>query len=202
MKIRYLFGIALLTGTAYADTSFIPAYEEVRPVPAVRKFCADFPAECRTTGSVAPFVLLPDRRKELEEVNSDVNRQFVYKTDMVLYGVDEQWTLNSRHGDCEDFAIQKRHRLLRRGWPSSALLITVVRAPEGNMHAILIAHTSDGDFMLDKTTRGPDPVRPWSQTSYIYIAQQSPQNPHRWVSLVSRLVSLTDIRMRWWTASK
>ena len=48
-------------------------------------------------------------------------------TDLDLYGRIEHWTYPAAMGDCEDYVLLKRRLLRERGWPSSALLITVVR---------------------------------------------------------------------------
>ena len=43
----------------------------------------------------------------------------------------------------------KRKRLMARGWPTSSLLITVVRDEMGEGHAVLTVRTMQGDFILD-----------------------------------------------------
>ncbi len=46
---------------------------------------------------------------------------------MQQYGVEDYWTIPvSGRGGCEDYALLKRQRLMRAGWPASALLMTVV----------------------------------------------------------------------------
>ena len=52
-------------------------------------------------------------------------------------------------GDCEDYALLKRHTLIRKGWPVGSLLLTVVRDEKGEGHAVLTARTKQGDFILD-----------------------------------------------------
>lgn len=206
MKTCVVFCVALLTftGGAHADPNvlYLSTYKEVQAAPAVQTFCKNFPKECRKSGSDTLVPLTPERRAELERVHLRVNTKFVYQTDMHLYGEDERWVLNTRHGDCEDFAIRKRNRLIKMGWPSSALLITIVRTPEKRMHALLIVRTREGDLVLDKTTHGPDPIRLWSDTSYEYVAQQSVHNPRRWVSLVHGPIDAADYQIVLWAGSK
>jgi hypothetical protein len=83
-------------------------------------------------------------------------------------------------GDCEDYALLKRQVLMQRGWPASALLITVVRDEKNDGHAILTARTAKGDFILDNKF---DEVRPWYGVPYTYVMRQSYINPKVWVSL-------------------
>ncbi len=83
-------------------------------------------------------------------------------------------------GDCEDYALLKRHELMRLGWPSSALLITVVRDERGEGHAVLTARTAGGDLILDNKV---NEVRLWSSTPYQFLLRQSWANPQAWMSL-------------------
>ena len=51
---------------------------------------------------------------------------------MKHYGIADYWTLpTDGKGDCEDYALLKRHELIRLGWPSSALLMTIVKDEKG-----------------------------------------------------------------------
>ena len=69
---------------------------------------------------------------------------------------------------------------MERGWPASALLITVVRDERGEGHAVLTARTMQGDFILDNKT---DEIRVWHRTRYDFIMRQSYLNPRIWMSL-------------------
>jgi len=90
------------------------------------------------------------------------------------------WTLPTTRGDCEDYQLLKRHRLMQSGWPSGALLMTVVRDEKNEGHAVLTARTTQGDFILDNKI---DIVRLWNQTPYHYVMRQSYMDPKVWVSL-------------------
>ena len=63
-------------------------------------------------------------------------------------------------GDCEDYVLEKRRELMHKGLSASDLLITVVRKPDGEGHAMLTVRTDKGDFVLDNLTDavavGPD----------------------------------------------
>jgi len=47
-----------------------------------------------------------------ERINSDVNASVSYKTDLEQYSTPEFWKEASAFGDCEDYALLKRQRLL------------------------------------------------------------------------------------------
>jgi predicted transglutaminase-like cysteine proteinase len=118
---------------------------------------------------------------ELDRVNRLVNAEIAPITDMEQYGVEDHWTLpRSGRGDCEDYALLKRQRLMRAGWPASALLMTVVFDEKREGHAILTARTADGDFILDNKTND---LKLWSKTPYQFVMRQSYLDPVVWMSL-------------------
>ena len=51
-----------------------------------------------------------------ERINSDVNASVTYKTDLEQYATPEFWKEASAFGDCEDYALLKRQRLLESGF--------------------------------------------------------------------------------------
>jgi predicted transglutaminase-like cysteine proteinase len=80
---------------------------------------------------------------------------------MEIYGQAEYWTILTTKGDC-GLALLKRKRLMARGWPATALLMTVVRDEKGEGHAVLTARTLQGDFILDNKI---DEVKVWHRTA-------------------------------------
>jgi predicted transglutaminase-like cysteine proteinase len=145
------------------------------------RFCEANPSECIVTSdNDARYEATPERLSELDELNRAVNHEIEPATDMEVYGVPEYWTLPTTRGDCEDYALLKRHRLIARGWPSGTLLMTVVRDEKNEGHAVLTARTTQGDFILDNKI---DIVRLWNQTPYHYVMRQSYLDPKIWVSL-------------------
>jgi predicted transglutaminase-like cysteine proteinase len=148
------------------------------------QFCERTPDECRHgMPEEQRFSAGPDRLNELDAVNRAVNREIEAATDMEIYGQTEFWTLPTTRGDCEDYALLKRKRLIARGWPVSTLLLTVARDEKGEGHAVLTARTVQGDFILDNKV---DEVKVWSRTRYDYVMRQSYLNPRIWMSLDSR----------------
>jgi predicted transglutaminase-like cysteine proteinase len=146
------------------------------------QFCAIFPDDCGPfEAGPARIHLTKEAWKQLVDVNDYVNALVEPATDMELYGVEEWWTypLENR-GDCEDYVLLKRKLLLEKGWPASALLITVARDKHGDGHAVLTVTTSAGDLILDNQDAE---VRQWSETPYAYLMRQSKRDPETWVSL-------------------
>lgn len=169
--------------SAARSPDYMRVYGGAQPPYGFVRFCERQPLECvSTAASEARFVATPDRLSELDEINRAVNHEIDPATDMEIYGVTEYWTIPTTRGDCEDYALLKRHRLIEHGWPSSTLLITVVRDEKNEGHAVLTARTSQGDFILDNKL---DSVRIWNQTPYHYVMRQSYIDPKVWVSLDS-----------------
>lgn len=137
--------------------------------PAFYTFCTDRPDLCASTGSVIKMELTDARGAELNEVNLMVNRRIREVSDMDNYGVEDLWTVPGNSGDCEDFAILKKKELMRRGWPASTLLLTVVTVG-GQGHVVLTARTDRGDFILDNRTNA---LRDWTEVRYNFFARQS-----------------------------
>jgi predicted transglutaminase-like cysteine proteinase len=145
------------------------------------KFCDREPDECRQgPPEEQRFSAKPDRLSELDAVNRAVNREIEPATDLEIYGQTEYWTIPTTRGDCEDYALLKRKRLIARGWPISSLLMTVVRDERGEGHAVLTARTMQGDFILDNKV---DEVKLWNRTPYEFVMRQSYLNTRIWMSL-------------------
>jgi predicted transglutaminase-like cysteine proteinase len=127
-------------------------------------------------------VLTPALSKQLLSVNAEVNGSIRPETDMQQFGVADRWSVSPRRGDCEDYALTKKARLLGKGWPSSALLIALAVTPQGEEHAVLIARTDHGDFVLDNLTSA---VRGWTPTLYRWKTVQSPTAEWVWNTITT-----------------
>lgn len=144
-------------------------------------FCDRSPRECdRGPNEESRFVMTPGRLAELDDINRTVNRAVEPATDIEVYGHVEYWTIPTARGDCEDYALLKRQKLIARGWPASALLMTVVRDEKSEGHAILTARTAQGDFLLDNKA---DDIKLWSKSNYTFVMRQSYLDPRIWMSL-------------------
>ena len=160
---------------------FMRVFGNAQPPYGFVRFCDTQPDECNSqSAGDARFQATPERLSEIDELNREINHSIEPATDLEIYGVNEVWTIPTTRGDCEDFALLKRQRLMRAGWPASALLITVVRDEKNEGHAVLTARTSQGDFILDNKVEG---VRLWDHTPYHFVMRQSYLDPKVWVSL-------------------
>jgi predicted transglutaminase-like cysteine proteinase len=114
-------------------------------------------------------------------VNAAVNDTVKPLNDLEIYGKDEVWAYPDRGvGDCEDYVLEKRRKLRKLGLSLSNLLVTVVRKPDGEGHAVLTVRTDKGDFVLDNLSGS---VRDWSQTGYRYLKRQASNHTGRWVTI-------------------
>jgi predicted transglutaminase-like cysteine proteinase len=170
--------------TSTRASSFMRIYGPAQPPHGFVRFCEATPGECTSDhGQESRFEASAERLKELDEINRSVNKAVAPATDLEVYGVNEYWTLPRTRGDCEDYALQKRHDLVAKGWPISSLLMTVVRDEKGEGHAVLTARTVQGDYILDNKI---EDVRLWNKTPYQFVMRQSYLNPKVWVALDSR----------------
>lgn len=83
---------------------------------------------------------------ELERVNEAVNR-LPYKSDPEWF--DDWSPIDGGGGDCDSYAVGKLRRLVEAGWPVERLRLATCFVENGGYHAVLIASTDDGDWMLD-----------------------------------------------------
>lgn len=145
-------------------------------------FCRENPDDCRVPALRPATIILDEKNwRQIVRVNAAVNKEVEPVTDMEHWGEVERWSYpDDGKGDCEDYVLEKRRRLMRAGFPRQALLVTVVRDHKGDGHAVLTVKTDRGDFILDN--QAPK-VLVWSETGYRYIKRQSQEHPNRWVSL-------------------
>lgn len=145
------------------------------------EFCQKYAAECNIRNKLtAPPRVTEYGWKLVREINASVNTAIIAMTDQEIYGRDEVWEYPTTAGDCEDFVLLKRKMLVENGFSVADLLITVVRKPDGEGHAVLTLRTTEGDFILDNLS---DEVKLWTDTPYTYLKRQASFNTGRWVSI-------------------
>lgn len=133
----------------------------------------------------------------IQAVNSSVNRFTAQVSDIVSAGVEERWNRiaasRSPMGDCEDFAIEKRARLLEAGFSPERLFYSVVYKAGFGLHTVLIARLDDADYVLDSATPH---ILTWSKTKYVWLRAQSTVDPMLWfrvdTSPASHLANKSD----------
>ena len=179
-----LFAGALIANSASAAEAFMQTGGLTSQPIGHYEFCKRLPDECSIRSrNVAPAKMTRDFWELIVNVNSHVNQTVKPLTDMEIYGVEEYWGYPDKVGnvgDCEDYVLEKRRELMQAGVSPADLLITVVRKPDGEGHAVLTVRTATGDFILDNLA---DSVKNWSETEYTYLKRQATNNTGRWVSI-------------------
>jgi predicted transglutaminase-like cysteine proteinase len=146
------------------------------------RFCQANPADCRREKIVfrgGLIDLTPERLDELKAVNISVNRA-IHAQDMHEPVAAEKWLILPKVGDCNDYAVSKRHELLARGWPARSLLLAEVITSWGEHHLVLVVRTRQGDLVADNLN---PKIRAWSATPYEWVRIQTPQNPTFWAAM-------------------
>lgn len=146
------------------------------------EYCQTNPAECAIRSRDAgPEEMTGTLWRKMVAVNAAVNSAVKPMSDADIYGKEEVWALPvDGVGDCEDYVLQKQRDLHAAGFSMSNLLITVVRKPDGEGHAVLTVRTDQGDYVLDNLN---EHVIAWYETGYAYLKRQSSRNTGRWVSI-------------------
>jgi predicted transglutaminase-like cysteine proteinase len=163
-----------------AATSMVTGAVTSQPI-GHYEFCQRLPAECNVKSRSAPAARLDEKAwQAVRDVNRAVNARYIAKTDIEAYGREEFWTYPTVFADCEDYALEKRKELADLGFALSDLLITVVRKPDGEGHAVLTLRTTDGDFILDNLD---SEVLVWYETPYTFLKRQATFNTGRWVTI-------------------
>jgi len=185
-------GLVCMIGTAQAveadlvraesaTEQFATVYGKALPPIGYVEMCAREPKECQALGArKTRLALTPERWNLVYQVNAFVNGKIAPVSDDELYGKPEYWTFPTDAGDCEDYLLLKKRYLEGLGFPSAALLITVVLDEKMQGHAVLTVTTDKGDFVLDN--RRNDVMR-WNDTGYTFLKRQSAEDPRQWVSL-------------------
>lgn len=143
-------------------------------------YCKRGGRHCGGQKAYAPMKMTSKMWSKLKNVNVQVNRAIKPATDMQTHGVEEHWEIPRSRGDCEDYSMLKRSKLLRAGFKPSQLSLAKVRLRSGEAHIVLVARTSEGDFALDNLTNS---VRLVSKTGLRFLSMQSATNASRWVSV-------------------
>jgi predicted transglutaminase-like cysteine proteinase len=149
---------------------------------AFLRFCARYPEDCKVRSAElgnAPVSLTKARLAELVKINRDVNRA-IRPQENVGGVIAEEWLLSPRNGDCNDYAVTKRHQLLAHGWPSHSLLLAEVVVARGEHHLVLVVRTREDDLILDNLN---GEVRSVSQIEYQWVRAQQAENPKFWSAI-------------------
>ncbi|MEM5472278.1 transglutaminase-like cysteine peptidase [Hoeflea sp. AS60] len=168
-----------LLSPAFASTWLKTGRETTRPYGHV-EYCTRNASDCRSRSANAG--LPAARLGVLNSVNLAVNRAIKPAADTTAFGRKEFWTANARAGDCEDFALAKRAKLLRKGFKASQLLLTMGYA-RGEAHTVLVVRTRDGDYVLDNLQ---DDVQPVQSARISFRKIQSPKHGGHWLQITGK----------------
>jgi predicted transglutaminase-like cysteine proteinase len=144
-----------------------------------------YPGECaEATGAASFFSLsVPTLRIVLDAVNRNVNIAIrpvrVKKGDILA----DRWMLSPLSGNCNDYAVSKRHELLLLGWPSWAVLLAEVVLASGEHHLVLVANVSGETFVLDNLKPAVVPLT--EAADYRWVRIESPDDPKSWIAFDS-----------------
>jgi predicted transglutaminase-like cysteine proteinase len=181
------------------EPGYLVPIEESSPILAPFqhvRFCLRYPSECRSDPAENERINLNEETaKLLDLVNREVNGAI--SPTIKGYGSDlqEGWTISPGVGDCNDYAVTKRHKLLQNGLPAKALRLSVVKTATGIGHLVLVVVTTKGDLVLDNLT---ETIRPWQNTDYHWLKIQSAADARLWyeVKAASPSVSQANRKLR------
>lgn len=119
--------------------------------------CATAPQYCNMTAARQGPNLAAEALDLLTAVNTDVNTTILPEDELPSH---DNWRLAPKTGDCEDYALTKKHRLLEAGWPGESLRFATVLTESGAYHAVLLVEHAAGRLVLDNRS---DTVRDWQE---------------------------------------
>ena len=154
---------------------------------AYTQFCLHYEDECRANKIMfrgGPVQLTAERWDDLKEVNKSVNADIIPEANELGLAA-ETWLISPDRGDCNDYAVTKRHELLDRGWPARALLLSEVVVSSGEHHLVLVVRTRSGDLVLDNLT---SQIKPWSRAPYRWVRIQKPNDSRLWATISGRRI--------------
>jgi predicted transglutaminase-like cysteine proteinase len=178
-------------------TPIMDASPTLAPFQHVR-FCLRYPSDCKSDPAENERIDLNAETLELLKlVNHNVNMSIIPTPKSYGPNLGDGWTIAPEMGDCNDYAVTKRHELLENGLPSRALRLSVVKTASGIGHLVLVVVTTKGDIVMDDLT---EVIRPWRSTDYHWLKIQSATNSKFWYeikgSAVGPSVSQANRRFR------
>lgn len=172
-----------------SPTPIIEASPTLAPFQHVR-FCLRYPSDCKSDPTENERIDLNAQTSELlKRVNSTVNMSIAPTVKSYGSNLGDGWTITPGSGDCNDYAVTKRHELLESGLPAKALRLSVVTTASGIGHLVLVVVTTKGEFVLDNLT---ETIRPWQSTNYHWLKIQSASNSKFWYEIKAPASSVSQ----------
>jgi predicted transglutaminase-like cysteine proteinase len=142
------------------------------------RFCLRYPSDCKSNPTENERIELNAETSELLTlVNHRVNISIIPTVKSYGADLDDGWTIAPDTGDCNDYAVTKRHDLLESGLPARALRLSVVKTASGIGHLVLVVVTTRGSLVMDNLTEA---IRPWRSTDYHWLKIQSAADARFW----------------------
>jgi predicted transglutaminase-like cysteine proteinase len=178
-------------------TPIMDASPTLAPFQHVR-FCLRYPSDCKSNPAENDQIDLDAETSELlKHINHSVNLSIIPTIKDYGTNLGDGWTIAPDTGDCNDYAVTKRHELLESGLPSKALRLSVVKTPSGIGHLVLVVVPTKGDVVMDNLT---EVIRPWQSTDYHWLKIQSATDSKFWyevkVPAVGPSVSQAERKLR------
>jgi predicted transglutaminase-like cysteine proteinase len=145
------------------------------------RFCLRYPSDCKSDPAETDRIDLTAQKLELlDHVNRIVNTTIVPTVKTHGVAIGDGWTIAPSIGDCNDYAVTKRHALLRSGLPAKALRLSIVKTRSEIGHLVLVVVTTKGDLVLDNLT---ETILPWQSTDYHWLKIQSASDARLWFAV-------------------
>lgn len=180
-----------------ALTQIVEGSPTLAPFQHVR-FCLRYPADCKLKSTDNERIeLVAETFELLKRVNHSVNASIAPMSKGYGSNLGDGWTIAPGMGDCNDYAVTKRHELVESGLPAKAMRLATVKTINGVGHLVLVVSTTKGDIVLDNLT---EVIRPWQVTGYRWLKIQSATDSKFWhevqapagIALADRRVRLAD----------
>ena len=135
-------------------------------------FCMETPGQCRNHGGRNVIAMTSKTQDLLATVNNVVNNSIAPRE-----SPGQPWQIDPSAGDCNDYAVSKRSRLIQAGLPTRAVRLAITKTPQGIGHTVVVVRTSGGDVVLDNRTSA---IRRWDRTDLSWVKVESTNNPRNW----------------------
>lgn len=158
------------------DASYMNVGQQtIAPFAHVR-FCLASPGECREASGPSMVELTPSKMETLNRINRRINNSI----EPYMPDGPETWVINPARGNCHDYAVSKRHELIRAGWPSASLRLAVAYTRGGIGHLVVIVRTTQGDLVLDNLT---DRIVAWNKSGLRFVSVEAGDKPRVWYAM-------------------
>jgi predicted transglutaminase-like cysteine proteinase len=185
--------LAPAQGRSLIETSVVMPITEASPTLSPFqhvRFCLRYPADCKSDPTETTTVeLTAETLETMDRVNRDVNASImpVARSNAIA---DGGWTLSPASGDCNDYAVTKRHELVQNGFPANAVRLAVVKTSSGIGHLVLVVSTNKGNLVLDNLS---ETILPWQLTKYHWVKIQSSSDARYWFEIKPRGLVLSQL---------